>query len=120
MLANSSPHKTGERKMDSGELLKAADVLLARAGFGPGGSRVELRRRRQMEFEDSVIPAGIVPPPARGATVPAYYGCVGFLEEDYQKPRTQVVMKPPKSSPKPPARVMKSCRRDHRRARRPR
>ena len=96
--------------MDSGELLKAADVLLAQAGFGPGGSRVELKRHRQKEFEDSVIPAGIVPQPARVATVPAYYGYFGA---DDQKSH-------PKSSPRPPAPAMKSCRRDHWRARRPR
>lgn len=104
--------------MDAGELLKAADALLAQAGFGPGGSRVELKRRRQTEFEDSVIPAGIVPPPARVATVPANYGAVPFWSwrTISRGPEQQVKSSPRPSTP--PA--VKSCRRDHRRARRPR
>ena len=103
---------------DEMELVRAADALLAQAGFGPDGSRVELRRNLQIEFEKSVIPAGIVPQPARVATVPANYGAVPFWSwrTISRGPEQQVKSSPRPSTP--PA--VKSCRRDHRRARRPR
>jgi len=61
--------------MDRQALVEAADALLARAGFGPGGTRFELRRNEQAEFEErNMIPAGIVPKLALRIAVSNNYG----------------------------------------------